>query len=235
MRGRFPHIAIDFETIPDDDALAEAPPEFEPRKNLKDPEKIRQDIERKEAEWEEDRIKNFSVDFRRARIVAAGAVWNAGGAVGERAWTAPDEEAEAKLLFEVWQLIRGAMFSGAVLVTFNGLSFDVPLLYWRSMKLGVVPLVPKWKFSKRFVDHPHFDIRAVLGDFDRYSKGGLDDYARWLGIASPKTEMDGSAVWDAYQEGRWDDIEKYVLEDAKTTALIYRRVAPFYTSRTSDN
>lgn len=75
---------------------------------------------------------------------------------------------------------------------------------------------------------PHFDVRAVLGDFRNYRNGKLADYCDWLEIVSPKEEMDGSEVWPAFREGRWDDLAIYVLADARAVALIFERVAPYY-------
>ena len=52
----------------------------------------------------------------------------------------------------------------------------------------------------------------------------LDRLAQALGIESPKDGIDGSKVYDYYQEGRTSEIYDYCLRDVKATREIYRRM-----------
>ena len=52
----------------------------------------------------------------------------------------------------------------------------------------------------------------------------LDVLAQCLGIPSPKTEMDGSTVYEFYKTGKLDEIYEHCKRDVQTVREIYRRM-----------
>ncbi|MGH9391293.1 MAG: ribonuclease H-like domain-containing protein, partial [Vicinamibacteria bacterium] len=74
----------------------------------------------------------------------------------------------------------------------------------------------------------HFDVREALEGDDKRRRGSLDYFCAVFGVTSPKIEMDGSLVGQAYEEGRIEDIERYCLADCRATLDLYRRLRPFY-------
>jgi hypothetical protein len=60
---------------------------------------------------------------------------------------------------------------------------------------------------------------------DRRARVSLDDIAWALGIESSKTaEVEGSKVFDLYEQGRLDLIREYNLNDVRVTRKIYERM-----------
>lgn len=128
---------------------------------------------------------------------------------------------EVEILEEFWRYVsEGA----GTLITFNGRGFDGPFLMLRSAILGVAPtrnLVP-YRYS--FKDH--CDLVEVLTFYGARKRDSLHFWCRQFGIPSPKGDMDGSGVEQAYREGRLDDIARYCLQDVQATAALYRRLQP---------
>ena len=53
---------------------------------------------------------------------------------------------------------------------------------------------------------------------------GLDMLAKALGFESPKTELDGSKVYDYHQAGRDREIYDYCMRDVEVTRSIYNKM-----------
>ena len=128
---------------------------------------------------------------------------------------------EREILQEFWRYVsEGA----GTLITFNGRGFDGPFLLLRSTILGVPPtrnLVPyRYSFKE------HCDLLEVLTFYGVRKRDSLHFWCRQFGIPSPKGEMDGSGVEQAYREGRLDEIARYCLQDVQATAELYRRLQP---------
>ena len=149
---------------------------------------------------------------------------------GDRRWTPfPEGGADAlifrgserDILAEFWRYVSQ---HAGTLITFNGRSFDGPFLMVRSAILGVAPsrnLVP-YRYS--FQDH--CDLAEVLSFHGARQRNSFLFWCHQFGIASPKQEMDGAEVGEAYRQGRIDDIARYCLADARATAELYRRLEP---------
>ncbi|MCU0612325.1 MAG: ribonuclease H-like domain-containing protein [Candidatus Eisenbacteria bacterium] len=124
---------------------------------------------------------------------------------------------ESEVLERFWEVVKRY----TQIVTFNGRSFDGPYLMLRSLVLGVAAsrnLVPN---RYRISDHLDLlDVLTLYGSVRRYS---LDFFCRRLGIGSPKSEMRGKDVADAYRAGKMEEIARYCLEDVRATARLLRR------------
>lgn len=132
-------------------------------------------------------------------------------------WMQPMEEAE--LLRAFWQLAAGA----ETVVTFNGISFDVPFLIGRSVVHDVE--VPVDLVSSRGLQRPHLDVLRLMAAGGRLlGPSTLDVVCLALGIESPKVQMDGSMVAPAYQKGEIRKIAEYNAQDVRATAAILDRV-----------
>lgn len=116
------------------------------------------------------------------------------------------------------------------LVSWNGGGFDLPVLNYRSLILGVA--APrywdvgdqdrefKWNnYINRF-HYRHTDLMDVLSGFQMRGSAPLDQVSVLCGLPG-KLGMDGAQVWGAYQEGRFDDIRDYCETDALNTYLLY--------------
>lgn len=118
------------------------------------------------------------------------------------------------------------------LVSWNGSGFDLPVLHYRSLLHGI--RAPRYwdtgdddrefRFSNylsRF-HWRHVDLMDVLAGFQARANAPLDDIAKLLG-APGKLGMDGSQVWEAWQEGRITEIRDYCETDALNTWLVWLR------------
>jgi predicted PolB exonuclease-like 3'-5' exonuclease len=110
-------------------------------------------------------------------------------------------------------------------VTWNGRSFDMPVITSRALKHGV-PM--PWWFSDRntryrYSTDGHFDLMDFLADFGAAKNARLDVYAKLVGFPG-KVGVDGSQVLPMVHAGRLDEVNSYCLCDVAQTAAIFLRV-----------
>jgi len=118
------------------------------------------------------------------------------------------------------------------LVTWNGSGFDLPVLHHRSLILGVTAVRYwdsgdgdrefKWNNYLNRFHARHTDLMDVLAGYQARAFAPLDQVAVLCGLPG-KMGMDGSKVWDAFQEGRVEAIRNYCETDALNTYLLYLR------------
>ena len=128
---------------------------------------------------------------------------------------------ESEILKEFWRYISRGV---GRLVTFNGRSFDGPFLMLRSALLGVEPTRSFSPYRYSFTRH--CDLAEVVSFFGARRLESLDFWCRQAGIESPKAEMDGSEVGNAYREGKIEEIGKYCIRDARATAKLFNVLEP---------
>lgn len=122
---------------------------------------------------------------------------------------------------------------GVHLVTWNGRSFDLPVLVMRSMLHGQQC---GWYYKSRDVRYRysqegHLDLMDFFGEYGACRNMKLSDVSRICGLPG-KTDMKGDQVADLYQEVRecYDKSESlaskvasYCLQDVVQTALVFVR------------
>ncbi|WP_428267217.1 3'-5' exonuclease [Haliangium sp.] len=111
-----------------------------------------------------------------------------------------------------------------VLVTYNGRSFDLPVIALRCLRHGVA--MP-WYYEERglhqrYSAERHIDLCDWLADHGATRYGSLDALARLIGLPG-KQGTDGSQIEGMYRSGRIDDIRRYCLADVAQTALLFLR------------
>jgi len=123
--------------------------------------------------------------------------------------------------------------SPATLVTWNGRTFDLPVLSMRALHLGV-PW--GWYYDERDIRYRysttgHCDLMDFLSDYGACRSMKLDDAARLVGLPGkdiPREEhFDGSMVGELVAQGdvqgNKDRIARYCLQDVLQTALLFVR------------
>ena len=100
--------------------------------------------------------------------------------------------------------------------------FDLPFIYKRSIINGVRPR-SDINFA-RYRNMPIYDTQQEweLWGFRKAQK--LDTLAKVLGLPSSKDDMDGSIVWQYYQDGKLDEICKYCMKDVELTRQVYYKM-----------
>lgn len=130
-----------------------------------------------------------------------------------------DDAREAQLLAAL-----GRTVGRATLVTYNGRSFDLPVIALRSLA-HAVPMPWYYRESStryRYSEHGHLDLCDWLAEHGAVRAGSLDALARLIGLPG-KVGVDGSQVEGLYEAGRIADIERYCLADVAQTALLFLR------------
>lgn len=126
---------------------------------------------------------------------------------------------EQNILEEFWKIV--SKFSGQ-LVTFNGLEFDIPIIIKRSMKHRIIPTNNNILDLKRYSKYPHFDVKLIIGNWDKYANGNLDFLCDFLNIESPKEgKIKASGVEQAFLNGQIKDIAEYCERDVISTYNLY--------------
>lgn len=109
------------------------------------------------------------------------------------------------------------------LVTYNGRSFDLPVLALRSLRHGVAM---SWYYSgrlrHRYSEEGHLDLCDMLSDHGAARSLSLDAVARLIGLPG-KVGVDGSQVEGLYRAGQLDVIRSYCLADVAQTSLLFLR------------
>jgi predicted PolB exonuclease-like 3'-5' exonuclease len=132
----------------------------------------------------------------------------------------PDER-ERMLLEDFSRFVGRAR---PVLVTYNGRSFDLPVIAMRALCHGVSL---GWYYRDknvryRYSEEGHIDLCDWLADHGATRSGSLDAVARLIGLPG-KVGVDGSQVEGLYAAGQLAEIQKYCLADVTQTALLFLR------------
>ena len=111
-----------------------------------------------------------------------------------------------------------------VLVTYNGRSFDLPVIALRALCHGVSL---GWYYRERNVryrysEEGHLDLCDWLADHGATRSGSLDALTRLIGLPG-KIGIDGSQVDGLYRAGQLAAVERYCLSDVAQTALLFLR------------
>lgn len=207
-------IVFDIETIADPEAI-QFLEEPTPNGTYKDPAKIAADIAAKREKARAEMGLNPWMS-----LIACFCWQDSTGAKGSIALE--DETKEETLLSKAWNILR----TGQKFVTFNGHSFDIPMLMAHSVIRSVNPgmTIPNRKYDLS----SHFDVRMALVNWDPYAKGKLDFFLRRFGLA-PKTEgLDGSMVQGLWDAGKKEEITAYCAQDVSATWELYQKVRSVY-------
>lgn len=174
------NIYCDIETGPLPEAeLSAVMPEFEPAANLKDPEKIKANIEAKKAKW----MADAALSPLTGEVLCIGYIIEDGFIM--------DERPEPELLGHFWDLVQENLFDDpSLIVHFIGWcchKFDLPFLIKRSVRYGIpIPFGVRLQGAGRG-QHSYWNEKLVdlmvqwqLGD--REAESSLDSVARFLGV-----------------------------------------------------
>ncbi len=115
------------------------------------------------------------------------------------------------------------------LVSFNGRTFDIPVLKYRAMKYGIqIPSIyntgkSKWdNYNARYDINYHHDLIDSLSDCGASAHIKMHEICTLIGLPG-KFGADGSSVMSLYDQGKIQDIKDYCETDVLNTFLIYLR------------
>jgi len=109
------------------------------------------------------------------------------------------------------------------LVTFNGSSFDLPVLRYRGMihKVSAAGLSARPYFH-RYTDDA-VDLCDVLSSFAPGAKASLHELCRVMGLPGKPDAINGSEVDRYFREGRIQEIADYCESDVVNTYRVWLR------------
>jgi 3'-5' exonuclease len=166
------------------------------------------------------RLKRFGVIGEHAPRAAGAPGETPAETPGETPAETPDQR-ERRLLEDFTRVVGRAR---PVLVTYNGRSFDLPVIVMRALCHAIS--LP-WYYRDRDVryrysEDGHLDLCDWLADHGAIRAGKLDVIARLIGLPG-KLGVDGSQVEGLYHAGQLAAIRDYCLADVAQTALLFLR------------
>ncbi|MGO8975719.1 MAG: ribonuclease H-like domain-containing protein [Steroidobacteraceae bacterium] len=113
------------------------------------------------------------------------------------------------------------------LVTFNGTSFDLPVLRYRAMVNRVpAPGMNLRPYFNRYTEDA-IDLCDVLSSFSPNAKATLHEVSRVMGLRGKPDGVSGMQVETYYREGRIREIAEYCESDVVNTYRIWLRYELF--------
>lgn len=214
---------LDIETTGLPEAAAFAEPVAAPA-NYKDPEKIAAYVAEKQAE----QVNRAGLDLDLCRVVAVGLLEEGLADVQVRVAKSADDEAE--MLRDLWGALT--LDRHPVLVGFNMIGFDLPVLIRRSQYLGV-------PYPRLVLDRyrtPHEDLMLKLTWNGLVRARSLKFYAKRFGIPV-EDSISGADIAALVEAGDWDGVISHVTSDVKLTAALADKLSvgkPLLAERDTD-
>ncbi|MFN4122596.1 MAG: 3'-5' exonuclease [Flavobacteriales bacterium] len=131
---------------------------------------------------------------------------------------------EHQLLLDFAQLLSSSALKNKLLCAHNGKEFDFPYLGRRMLIHGIMLPDPLQIAGKKPWEVKHLDTLELwkFGDFKHYTS--LDLLAYLFKIPSPKSDLDGSMIYQTYwEENDLERIRKYCEKDVITLAQLMLR------------
>lgn len=126
------------------------------------------------------------------------------------------------------------------LVTFNGRTFDVPVLKYRAMVHGIdakwyYQMGDKWNnYGSRYSLDWHCDLIEAFSDFGTSARVKMNELCAAFSIPG-KLDVDGAQVQTLFDEGNLQEIRDYCELDVISTYLLYLKYAQHTGLTSSDN
>src|SRR6201997_4088797 len=113
------------------------------------------------------------------------------------------------------------------LVTFNGSSFDLPVLRYRAMVHGVTaPGLAARLYFNRYTEDA-VDLCDVLSSFNSQGKATLHELCRVMGLPGKPDGITGAEVEKYYRDGHIREIAEYCESDVLNTYRVWLRYELF--------
>src|SRR5262249_27041476 len=115
----------------------------------------------------------------------------------------------------------------AQLVTFNGNSFDLPVLRYRAMVHGAsAPGLSVRPYFNRYTEDA-VDLCDVFSSFSSQGKATLHEISKVLGLPGKPKGFDGGEVERYFREGKIKEIASYCETDIINTYRVWLRYELF--------
>jgi 3'-5' exonuclease len=113
------------------------------------------------------------------------------------------------------------------LVTFNGNTFDLPVLRYRAMIHGVAaPGLAARPYFNRYTEDA-IDLCDILSSFAPHTKASLNELSKIMGMPGKPEGIDGNEVERYFLEGKIKEIADYCVTDVVNTYRVWLRYELF--------
>lgn len=129
---------------------------------------------------------------------------------------------EFEVMREFNDVLGRFQYGRAMIVDWNGLEFDCPILSLRAAKYDLERLYMYMPKDRREILHVDLMRRMNPTNYKSYCK--LDDACKFFGIEGKMSGMDGSKVHDLYLNGELETIARYSKMDVKPLREIARKL-----------
>ena len=217
----WPVLVFDIESIPDVAGL----------RLLRDAPADSSDQQVYEAWVEERKVKGQS-DFaplHLQRVLVISCVFRNADGLRIHSFVDRDDASEGRVIQNFYNSIDKHV---PQLVSWNGGGFDLPVLHWRGLRHGVVAdkywdlgdddREFKWNNYISRYHMRHLDLMDLLAMYQPRATAPMDAMAKLCGFPG-KLGMDGSQVFQAYRDGKLEEIRRYCETDVMNTYLLYCR------------
>jgi predicted PolB exonuclease-like 3'-5' exonuclease len=118
-------------------------------------------------------------------------------------------------------------------VTFNGNSFDLPVIRYRALVHSVSAIgLSERPYFNRYSDDA-IDLCDLLSSFNPQAKATLHQLCRVMGLPGKPDSIDGSEVHAYFRDGRIQEIADYCETDIVNTYRVWLRYELFRGKLTS--
>jgi predicted PolB exonuclease-like 3'-5' exonuclease len=188
------------------------------------------------AAWLQERKDANQSDFmplHLQRILVISCVFRNAEGLRVHSFVDRDNASEAKVIQNFFNAVDKHV---PQLVSWNGGGFDLPVLHYRGLRHGVVADRywcmgesggaddREFKYNNYINRYHtrHLDLMDMLAMYQPRASAPLDAMAKLCGFPG-KLGMDGSKVYEAYLDGKLEDIRRYCETDVLNTYLVYCR------------
>jgi hypothetical protein len=184
-----------------------------PARNLRDPDKIKADIESRT----EERNQKLALDWNVGRIAAIGWWTEETGTLVDLCRTEDEERAALKTF---WDESRHRTIVG-----FNVKGFDLRFMVQRSRYLGInYPILDFSKYSRRGIADLYLDLTFGDGTYDQGAmRRTLKAFCKRFALPV-KDDLSGAEMPALVAAGQWDQVEAHLISDLVLTVALAQRL-----------
>lgn len=218
-------LTIDIETVadPNPPELMEDLMDFSDVKGdgrIKDPDKYEESRIAKIADKRAEYLSKMGLSPLTGKICCFGWMWQYGENPPEQVKSvcSQSEEIVIAKIQEVFSMATQL----TTLVTFHGKAFDLPFIKTRCAIMGA-PLRHYDRWSSKYEQESHFDVRCALTNFDDYVKGTLGQWATKMGIPYDNN-FGGDTIQELYDENQLQIISGKCEVDVFATFSMFQKM-----------
>ncbi len=204
------HLALDIETVPAADIT-----EYSEAIQEKIQKKIARNQERN-PDYDYNLFAATHGDFGKIICISMGYI--NGDRIKLKSLYGNDEHKILSEFNDVCKSIRG------IYIHYNGLNFDIPFILQRMAHHNIKPGSDRLTNLRKFWKEPHFDIMQIYYNWNMQNVMSLGVLSELHGIPSPKGDLSGDKVHEAFRNGEWGRIVRYCEFDVGTTLNLYNKI-----------